>query len=90
MLARMVDDRDYLILARETFSTVVELQAQIGALQLVIQQKTSITLEDIRAARMELERRKPSIRQLQEQIQGLGREDLFEALRNYTKDFGPQ
>ena len=86
----MADEQEDLLFMREALAGVIELQAQIGALQLVIQQKTAITLEDIQSARAELERRFPSFHVLQKQIRKLGREDLFAALRNHAKDFGPQ
>lgn len=77
------NESDYLLLTREVLLASLELQTQIGALQLVIQKHTSITFEDIHAARSELESRKPQIAALKARIQALGFVDLLQALRSF-------
>ena len=76
------DEKDYLFLAREFMLMILELQLQIGVFQLVIQQKTSITLEDLQSARSELDRRMNSD-VLRDKIRALGFVDLLKMLKDY-------
>jgi hypothetical protein len=77
----MVTDDDYLVLARELLSCMMDLQTEIGTLRLAVQ-KHGISLEELQECRAELERRlNPEKRKAA--LRAAGRVDLLEYLRNF-------
>jgi hypothetical protein len=78
----MVTDEDYTFLAREILLLLLDLNVEIGILRLAVQ-KHGISHEELIACREELERRL-NLEKQRDRLRALGRDDLVEALRNFS------
>jgi hypothetical protein len=77
----VLNEQDFLLLAREVMLQLLELQTQIGTLRLAVQ-RHGITLEELQACQSEFERRL-QIEDKRRQIRALGLVDLLQVLKDY-------